>query len=139
MAVFMATALIVGSVRTAPIKYANAASVTVDSVALGYAHSALIAKNGDLYCWGNNDSGQVGNGSDEQQDKPVKVLSNVVSAALGEAHSAAITKNGDLYCWGANDSGQLGDGSGEDKDKPVKVLSNIASVALGYTHSAANW
>ena len=140
MSVFMAATLMAGANQpvapSAAIRTASA-SANVVSVALGSSHSAAVLKNGGLYCWGSNDAGQVGNNSDEQQDKPVKVLDNVVQAALGTAHSAAITGNGDLYCWGSNDNGQLGDGSGEDQPKPVKVLSNAKSVSLGNTHSLA--
>ena len=139
MSVFMAATLMAGANQpvapSAAIRTASA-SANVVSVALGSSHSAAVLKNGGLYCWGSNDAGQVGNNSDEQQDKPVKVLDNVVQAALGTAHSAAITGNGDLYCWGSNDNGQLGDGSGEDQPKPVKVLSNVKSAGSGEAHSA---
>ncbi|MCX4326957.1 MAG: hypothetical protein OSJ45_06645, partial [Lachnospiraceae bacterium] len=106
MSVFMAATLMVGANQTvtpsAAIRTAGANANAV-SVALGSSHSAAVLKNGSLYCWGSNDAGQAGNNSDEQQDKPVKVLDNVAEAALGTAHSAAVTKNGDLYCWGSND------------------------------------
>ena len=109
----------------------------VISVSLGGHHSAAVTKSGDLYCWGKNGSGQVGNGSKEDQTAPVKVLENVASVSLSEYHSAAVTKSGDLYCWGDNRSGQVGNGSKEDQTAPVKVLENVISVSLGWYHSAA--
>ena len=95
MSVFMAATLIIGANQfvtpTAAIKTASAAG-NVASAALGNVHSAAVLKNGGLYCWGSNDAGQIGDASEEQQDKPVHVLDNVASATLGTAHSAAITK-----------------------------------------------
>ena len=75
-------------------------------VSMGQNHSSVITENGDLYCWGVNGAGQVGNGTTEDQLIPTKVLNNVVSVSVGNGHSSAITENGDLYCWGANGAGQ---------------------------------
>lgn len=109
----------------------------VKDVYLGYTRSAALTDNGDLYCWGFNEYGQVGNGTKEIQSKPVKILENVVSVALEDDYSAAVTSNGDLYCWGANYYGQIGDGTKEDRTRPVKVLEDVASVALENSYSAA--
>ncbi len=109
----------------------------VKQVVLGDDHSAAITENGDLYCWGNNDGGQVGNGSTNPQLTPVKVLGNVKQAALGDYHSAAITEDGNLYCWGINYSGQVGNGTKTDQLTPVKVLGNVKQAVLGTNHSAA--
>ncbi len=89
-----------------------------------------VTKNGDLYCWGSNVNGQLGDGTGDDQEKPVKVLSNVASVSAGYSHSAAVTKSGELYCWGANDSGQLGDGTGDDQEKPVKISVSTSSVSV---------
>ncbi len=103
----------------------------------GYYHKAAITANGDLYCWGRNDHGQVGNGTTANQSIPIKILENVESVSLGwVSYSAAITANGDLYCWGQNDHGQIGNGTTEDQTIPVKVLENVVSVSMGH-HSAA--
>lgn len=117
-------------------------------------NSAAILENGDLYVWGRNDRGQVGNGGQADsvspplsdgsklpvQATPVKVLSNVASVTQGANVTAAILENGDLYVWGANYAGQVGNGGTGDKTftnldglqymqtTPVKVLSNVAYV-----------
>ena len=107
-------------------------------VSLGWYHSAAIATNGDLYCWGDNFNGQVGNGGESQGvPAPVKILENVVSVSLKRARSAAITENGDLYCWGENSYGKIGNGNTEDQTTPEKVLENVVSVSQGTSHSAA--
>ena len=109
----------------------------MSSVSLGYWHSAAVTTNGDLYCWGRNYDGQIGDGTTTNRYTPVKVLENVSSVSLGEYHSAAVTTNGDLYCWGGNYDGQIGDGTNTNRNTPVKVLENVSSVSLGYGHSAA--
>ena len=95
---------------------------------------AAITKDGSLYMWGNNNEGQVGNGTFVDQNDPVKVLSNVASVELAANNSAAITKNGDLYVWGYNYYGQVGNNTTTllDENKPVKVLSNVKDVEIGY-------
>ena len=103
--------------------------------------TAAIKNNGDLYMWGENSLGQVGNGTNEDQLKPVKILSDVVSvhADPGGAYVAAITEKGDLYMWGDNEWGQLGTGSttGLSEVRPVKILSDVVSVELKREHVAA--
>ncbi len=109
------------------------------TVSLGNNHSAAVTANGDLYCWGRNFYGQLGNETIGDCSTPVKVLENVSSVSLGSDYSAAVTNNGDLYCWGRNDYGQLGNGTTSyyHTSTPVKVLENVSSVSLGYDHSAA--
>lgn len=102
------------------------------------SHTAAVTKNGDLYCWGYNGYGQVGNGSKKIQTTPVKVLSNVTDVSLGQSHSAAITGNGDLYCWGCNLNGITGSGSSENEQTtPVYIKSGVKVVSLGKVSSAA--
>ncbi len=109
----------------------------VKSVSLGKFHSSAITTNGDLYCWGYNSKGAVGNGTKVHQTIPTKVLANVRSISLGCHYSAAITTSRDLYCWGNNSNGQVGNGTTTDQVTPVKVLNNVKSIALGLHHSAA--
>ena len=109
----------------------------VVSVSLDGDHSAAIAENGDLYCWGSNYYGEGGNGTTGAQYTPQKVLEKVKSVSLGYEYSAAITENGDLYCWGWNEEGQVGNGTTKDQNTPQKVLEKVKSASLGWIHSAA--
>lgn len=115
----------------------------VVSVSLGNGHSGAITRDGSLYMWGENYSGQVGNGTTEKQTVPVKILNNVASVSLGDNYSGAITQDGSLYMWGQNKYGQVGNGTWKDQTRPVKVLDNVVSVSLedfdnfGYAHSGA--
>ena len=89
-------------------------------------HRAAILFNGNLYCWGRNDCGQVGNGTTDDQYTPVKILENVKQVYLDGAANAAITTNGDLYCWtDMNWYGEVGNGTTKHQLSPVKILENI--------------
>jgi alpha-tubulin suppressor-like RCC1 family protein len=124
-----------GLCQTTPAKVLS----SVASVKVSVDTTAAIATNGDLYCWGANSMGRVGNGASTLQATPVKVLSNVASATPGST-STAITTNGDLYCWGYAELGQVGNGKHGLEDRqttPAKIMSNVASVAQTGTNTAA--
>ena len=121
-----------------PVKVlSNVASASINVFNFSDSYCAAITTNGDLYMWGYNAYGQVGNGTTTDQKTPFKVLSNVASISIDGFHSAAITTNGDLYMWGRNQRGQVGNGATTIQKTPVKVLSNVASVSISDSYSAA--
>ncbi len=113
------------------------------ALALGRRHSCARKSDGTLWCWGDNERGQLGVGSATDKLLPVQVnaLGNdVAEVALGEFHSCARKSDGTVWCWGDNERGQLGDGSDLDKSVPVLVgaLGNdVVSIGLGVRHSCA--
>lgn len=109
----------------------------VVSVSLGSVYSSAITANGELYTWGNNQYGKLGDGTNEDRKTPIMVMDNVASVCLGQSHSAAIKTNGELYMWGRNNLGQLGDGTTVNKFLPQKIFDNVAFVSVGEDHSAA--
>lgn len=122
--------------QTTPIKIlSNVASLTSNDGPL-----AAITQNGDLYCWGSNWFGQVGNDTKDHQTKPVKVLSDVVAVKKSSNMTAAVTKTGDLYCWGYNEQGQVGNGTigaSADQPTPMKILSDVAWFNVTIVNTAA--
>ncbi|MDG0888296.1 RCC1 domain-containing protein [Paracholeplasma manati] len=116
-------------------------------VSLGGNHSAAITSSGRLFTWGSNNYGQLGDGTNNNSDKPIDITlitrQNFVWVALGQNHSAAITVTGHLYTWGFNQYGRLGDGTFTDRNKPVYIGfdlnpgEQISKVYLGYAHTAA--
>ena len=78
-----------------------------------------MTTNGELYCWGDNEYGKVGNGTRDTQLTPVKVLSSVKCFTAYDTNKA-ITANGDLYCWGLNSYGQVGNGTTVNQLTPLK-------------------
>ena len=96
---------------------------------------------GNVWCWGANDQGQIGDGTTTTRYSPVKLssLSNATSLALGGLHACAIA-SGQVYCWGSNDRGQLGDGKAQPKSLvpiPVQSLTDAVAVTAGYVHTCA--
>lgn len=115
------------------------------AIAAGYFHSLRINANGNLYAWGNNSNGQLGDGTQEQKSSPTLVNLpagvKAVAVATGNSHSLAIGSDGKLYAWGNNNFGQLGDGTIIDKSTPVLVNLpedvELMSIAAGAYHSIA--
>lgn len=79
----------------------------------GHWHSCGVAQ-GELWCWGRNDGGQVGDGTREDRAAPVPIAAGnaFTSVSAGGAHTCAVDGQGALWCWGQNGGGQLGDGTG---------------------------
>lgn len=106
-------------------------------LSLGVNYMGVISGNGSLYMWGNNDCGQLGDGTKTYRDIPVKIMDNVVSVSVGRYASGAITKDRSLYMWGYNAWGQLGNGTIVDEVIPVKVLDDVVAVGTNGATSAA--
>ncbi len=109
------------------------------------AHDFTCAwTSNDLYCFGSNLSGQLGQGATDKNahSRPVKVsgiAGKVVAASAGSRHICALTDAGAVYCWGANDVGQVGDGTTTDpRPAPVRVIeSGVIAVSAGLESTCA--
>ena len=106
------------------------------AIGAGQQHVCAALGNGELWCWGDNTSGQLGNGSVVNAISPVQVTSGLTfeSVGGGTAHTCAVTDLGEVWCMGDNASGQLGDGSApNDSSNAVQVtgLGTGAAVAVG--------
>ena len=114
---------------------------TARQIAVGGSHSLVLLDNGDVYAWGLNDAGQLGQGDVATRAIPVKVTlpAPAIAIAAGRVHSVAVLSGGAVYTWGANTFGQLGDGGREAKASPVAVvaLDGVVSVAAGKDHTLA--
>lgn len=109
-------------------------------IASGAAHNCTI-RNGDnsLWCWGENNAGQLGNGSIFDSSSFIRIGSEAwTQVAAGERHSCGILEDKTLWCWGANEAGQLSGGT-VPTDEPVRVGSDEDwhRVAVGHDHSCA--
>jgi len=93
-----------------------------------YHHTCAIASNDQVYCWGLNGSGQLGDGTvATHRTTPVAVQLGdrsdlaVKQISVGGAHTCAIASNDQVYCWGDNSFGELGDGTDTNRNTPVLV------------------
>lgn len=108
------------------------------AIAAGDDHTCALLDTKEVQCWGENDSGQLGNGDDEIKKSyiPITVagLSGVDAIAAGSDHTCALLDTKEVRCWGNNGSGRLGNGkSYPELDKsytPLPVMINGYTLTL---------
>ena len=87
-------------------------------------HTCGLTDTGIGYCWGDNQRGQIGDGSTTDRLSPAAIAGNLVFADVdaGFRHTCARTTDNTLYCWGSGDAGQLGINSITQRTVPARVL-----------------
>ena len=102
------------------------------SVVAANGFTCTLLKNEEVYCWGANESGQLGDGSNQNRSVPTKVfgLEGVKMISARGNHACAITQDESVYCWGDNTYGQLGDGTRKNRNKPVLVKTGDYSTEM---------
>ena len=120
-----------GTARLVPTAVA-AGGTTFTSVSLGQQHVCAVATGGAMYCWGNNASGQLGEGTNTSRTAPTALGDGRVygSVTVGDAHSCGLTVANAAFCWGAGGSGQLGQGSTASLAVPTAVAGGLTFFAL---------
>ena len=130
-----------GSTTRPPLSGATA-------IAAGGYHSCAVVAGGAVKCWGQNASGELGNGVFQTDSTngfgsplPVDVI-GVIGATQVDAgvfFSCALLGGGSVKCWGENGNGQLGNGTTVDSAVPVTVsgVSGAVAIATGSNHACA--
>lgn len=96
-----------------------------DKVAVGYSHIVAIKPDGTLWAWGDNNYGQVGNGTQDSGTTPILLSSDLwIDVGAANVSSFAIRADGTLWGWGNNTFGNLGDGTEIGKLAPQQLPGN---------------
>lgn len=130
-------------------------SMTVTDFSVAANNTCAVA-NGGAYCWGNNNYGQLGNGSSGNiVFTPTRVggllSGKVVTAITSDLQSTCAIAGGSAYCWGYNTQNELGNGTNTQSNSPVAVgglsgrtltqinMSNSHTCVLATTGAASCW
>ena len=128
--------------RSYPVQVAGLTAGVI-GISAGRTHTCAVTISGAAKCWGDNQSGQLGNGSNIDSNRPVAVrgLNNgVASISAGSDHTCAVLIAGGVKCWGAGGYGRLGDGSNASSNVPLNVVdlgTQVKSIAAGGFHTCA--
>ena len=137
-------------------------TVNIVAVACGNTHTIALDSTGNVYAWGNNDYGEVGNNNMGNNSKiPINISSpgfgsivgkNIVAIACGTMHTIALDSNGNVHAWGWNANGDLGNNKstgstpGYQSSIPINISSpgfgtlvgkTIVAIACGNEHTIA--
>ncbi|MCL2173995.1 IPT/TIG domain-containing protein, partial [Candidatus Saccharibacteria bacterium] len=130
------------------------AGLKITQIAAGASHTLALDEGGNLYAWGYNSYGQIGNGDNTTGNLPIKISDGAIAGsplvaglkitkvAGGGSHTLALDENGNLYAWGRNNSGQLGIDNTTDSNLPIKISGGVVAgspltVGLKITQIAA--
>jgi alpha-tubulin suppressor-like RCC1 family protein len=126
-----------------PVSVSGLTGVKIIAIAAGVGHTVALKNDGTILDWGDNSSGQLGNGITLAQSStpvPVSGLAGMVAITAGSGHTVALKKDGTVWAWGANNGPQLGntDTTGSAAPSQVSGLTGVfISVAAGNSHTVA--
>ena len=137
-----------GHLDTCTLKISATISVTVTidalywkQVAAGAYHTVAIKSDGTLWAWGENDEGELGDGTTDSKLVPTQENSKSTdwdTVSAGASHTIAIKSDGTLWAWGENSRGQLGDSTTNSSLTPKKIGTDTwNTVSAGAFHTVA--
>ena len=122
----------------------TAFGTNVAEISAGQYHTCVRKADGTLWCTGENNHGQLGDGTGLDKTSPVLIAAlgtSVVEVAAGGYHTCARKADGTLWCWGFNWTGAVGDGTYVGpRLSPIQVTAlgtTAVEGAAGYAHTCA--
>lgn len=123
------------------------------SVESSMGHVLALTNQNNLYSWGNNSGGQLGDGSSITKKLPIDITSNlpfssstqIVDIEVGSQYSGLVNELGEIYTWGFNSNGALGEGTSISRYSPYEITNQfslaegelIIELDIGISHSFA--
>ena len=115
----------------------------ITQIAAGSIHTCALTDDGEVKCWGNGTSGQLGNGANSISKTPVSVceraktgaeticppLSSVAAITALGSTTCALTDSNTVKCWGSGTNGDLGNGADSSRNIPVDVHTSSTDTA----------
>ena len=106
---------------------------TYAEIAAGARHACAVAADGQAWCWGANEYGQLGDGTTRpaagvgSQPRPPSAVTGISLRSIAAAvnHTCGVGTDGAVYCWGRNEAGQLGVGGVAQSSTPVKPAGEL--------------
>jgi alpha-tubulin suppressor-like RCC1 family protein len=129
-----------------PVKVLTPAGVKFVQISVGGDSMLALGDDDKVYGWGDNQYGQLGDGTTDNAELPVQVLQGTIPAGVklvqisaGDGISAAVGDDGKVYTWGLNGNGQLGDNTTDSRSTPGPIAQGeipagvkIVKVAAGF-------
>ena len=102
-------------------------------------NTAALTSKSRVFTWGQNDYGQLGDGTLVESNQPIDITSNfdlneneeIKLLSLGLYHGVVVTTDNRIFTWGRNNYSQLGDGLSVDKNLPVSINNSFLSLNEG--------
>jgi len=128
-----------------PVPIKTGSSIIAVSAGPSGWHTLLLRADGTVWACGDNQFGELGNGTTTNSFTPIEVLGpggvgylkNIIAVAAGNFHSMALAADGTVYTWGRNSHGQLGTGDLVDRYYPTQApgIYDVTAIAAGGFHS----
>jgi uncharacterized repeat protein (TIGR02543 family) len=111
------------------ISYTPLLKLRKPSISTGSNHTLSLQANGQVFSWGSNSYGQLGDGTNTDKNIPTLISFSdlesedfIESVQAGANHSLALTNSGKIYAWGSNSFGGLGDGTTINRNVPFSIV-----------------
>jgi hypothetical protein len=110
-------------------------------ISSGRFHTCGRTSAGEVYCWGFNQLGELGDGTFTDRPVPVLVSGGLTFASVsaGGFHTCGLVSSGAAYCWGGGGAGDLGNAADTNSAAPVAVAGGLTfrSLSAGLSHTCA--